>query len=201
MHQGDALAILETLPTGSVDAILTDPPYCSGAAGLAGKQAHPAGKYGQSLSAFNFPLLLGDGKDQRSFTHWSALWLAQCWRMAREDGLLMVFSDWRQLPSITDAVQAAGWHWLGLVVWEKPNGRPQKGRFRSQCEYVVWGTKPMGLIKDLLAITRPGATILDPFLGAGTTAMAALETGRNCIGIELSPEYAKIAAERAAALI
>ncbi|WP_459605751.1 DNA methyltransferase [Bilophila wadsworthia] len=40
-----------------------------------------------------------------------------------------------------------------------------------------------------------GGTVLDPFLG-GSTALAAKVTGRRCVGIELSPEYARIAAER-----
>ena len=56
--------------------------------------------------------------------------------------------------------------------------------------------KPLPLLKDLLAITGPGSVILDPFLGGGTTAVAALETGRGCIGIERSKEYAKIARNR-----
>ncbi|MDR2573959.1 MAG: site-specific DNA-methyltransferase, partial [Desulfovibrio sp.] len=48
----------------------------------------------------------------------------------------------------------------------------------------------------LLAITPDDALVLDPFLGGGTTAVAALETGRRCIGIELSEGYAAIARER-----
>ena len=39
-------------------------------------------------------------------------------------------------------------------------------------------------------------TILDPFIGGGTTALAALDTGRKCVGIELSEEYAALAVER-----
>lgn len=230
MYQGDALAILETLPAGSVDAILTDPPYSTGAANLAAKQSNPASKYSKSRIAYEYPELLGDGKDQRSFTNWAMLWLSQCWRVAKPDAVAMVFTDWRQLPSITDALQGAGWHWLGIIAWDKITSRPLAGRFRSQCEFIVWGakgkkpqkgaslpgvyryqsrqreryhltTKPVELLKDLLAITPPDATILDPFMGGGSTAMAALETGRKCIGIELSPEYAKIAAERASILI
>ena len=51
-------------------------------------------------------------------------------------------------------------------------------------------------MKELMTIAPAGGTVLDPFLGGGTTALAALATGRKCIGIELSPEYAQIAAER-----
>jgi site-specific DNA-methyltransferase (adenine-specific) len=48
-------------------------------------------------------------------------------------------------------------------------------------------------------ISPPGAVILDPFLGSGTTAIACLRTGRHCIGIEKDPEYFEIARKRVAA--
>jgi site-specific DNA-methyltransferase (adenine-specific) len=228
LHQGDALAILETLPTGSVDAVLTDPPYSSGGNTLATIQQEPAAKYQTTGTKKQYPPMLGDNKDQRSFLAWAILWLAQCWRITKDGGPIMLFTDWRQLPTMTDAMQGAGWLWLGIMPWNKRSCRPYPGRFRAQCEYVLFGSKgrfrsptraclpglfdwpvipqqkahitgkPVGLIKDLLAITADGAIILDPFIGGGSTAIAALEMGRSCIGIELSPEYAKIAAERSA---
>ncbi len=100
------------------------------------------------------------------------------------------------------------------------------GKFRQQCEYILFASKgrfapatraclpgmyeysvisqhkvhltskPVQLVKDLLAITPEGGTILDPFLGGGTTALAALETGRECIGVELSKEYTALIMER-----
>lgn len=51
-----------------------------------------------------------------------------------------MFVDWRQLPALTDAMQWAGWVWRGLAVWDKQNSRPQIGRYRQQCEYIVWGS-------------------------------------------------------------
>ena len=51
-----------------------------------------------------------------------------------------MFIDWRQLPAATDALQWAGWIWQGTAVWDKGNSRPQKGRFRQQAEYIVWGS-------------------------------------------------------------
>jgi site-specific DNA-methyltransferase (adenine-specific) len=56
--------------------------------------------------------------------------------------------------------------------------------------------KPVPLLRDLMSVTSDNALILDPFVGSGTTAVAALETGRDCIGIELSTAYADIARER-----
>lgn len=57
--------------------------------------------------------------------------------------------------------------------------------------------KPLALIKWLCSlVTPPGGTILDPFLGSGTTACAALIGGFNCIGIERDPTYFAIAQAR-----
>lgn len=48
----------------------------------------------------------------------------------------------------------------------------------------------------ILAASRPGDTVLDPFLGSGTTALVADQLGRNAVGVELNPEYAEIARRR-----
>jgi site-specific DNA-methyltransferase (adenine-specific) len=55
----------------------------------------------------------------------------------------LLFSDWRQVPTATDAFQCGGFVWRGLVPWNKGRGAraPHKGYFRHQCEYVIWGTR------------------------------------------------------------
>jgi len=68
IYNGDSLAILSSLPSGSVDAVLTDPPYSSGGATLSAKQADPANKYQQTGTRRQYPPMLGDAKDQRSWT-------------------------------------------------------------------------------------------------------------------------------------
>ncbi len=50
----------------------------------------------------------------------------------------------------------------------------------------------------LRKLTQPGDTVLDPFMGSGTTGVACVRTGRNFIGIEIDPAYFKIAQERIA---
>lgn len=226
LHQGDSLAILRSLPASSVDTILTDPPYSSGGMTMSARQADPDQKYQQSGTKRSYPAMLGDNRDQRSFTLWASLWLAECWRVARDGARLMVFTDWRQLPAMTDAVQAAGWMWRGILTWHKPSARPVLGDFKRDAEFVVTGSKgkpetytrkclpgvyrhnviasrkvhltekPVPLLTDLLEVAQPGGIVLDPFAGSGSTGVACLETGRRFIGIELSPEYAEIAAQR-----
>jgi DNA modification methylase len=57
--------------------------------------------------------------------------------------------------------------------------------------------KPLWLIKELIAyFTRENDVVLDPFLGSGTTMQASLELKRNCMGIEINPEYIKMVKTR-----
>lgn len=231
LYQGDALAVLSTLERDSVDAVLTDPPYSSGGVTLVARQTDPAQKYQQSGTKRQYPPMLGDAKDQRSWTMWCTLWLGECWRVARNGAPLMVFTDWRQLPALSDAVQAAGWAWRGIIAWDKRSSRPQIGKFRQQCEYVLFASKgrfiahtgaclpgmysypvissqkvhltskPVALIEDLLAVTAPQASILDPFMGGGSVGEACIRTGRGYTGVELSPEYFEISCNRLKALL
>ncbi|MBQ9452500.1 MAG: site-specific DNA-methyltransferase [Desulfovibrio sp.] len=226
LYNGDALAVLSDMPDESVDAVLTDPPYSSGGVTITARQADPASKYQKSGTMRRYPPMLGDAKDQRSWTAWCMIWLGQCWRVARDGSPLMVFTDWRQLPAMSDAVQGAGWKWLGIVPWDKRNARPQIGKFRQQCEYVLYAckgslllgtraclpglyscpvvsaqkvhltSKPVSLIRELLAITRSDGIVLDPFMGGGSVGIACREAGRGYVGIELSPEYYAISRER-----
>jgi len=54
-----------------------------------------------------------------------------------------MFTDWRQLPTASDALQIGEIAWRGVIAWDKTEGSraPHKGYFRHQCEYIVWGTK------------------------------------------------------------
>lgn len=74
-----------------------------------------------------------------------------------------------------------------------------KGASKEKCGHP--SQKPLDLItKLILCSTDEGDTVLDPFLGSGTTAVAAEMLGRQWIGIESNPDYIAIASERLAAL-
>lgn len=142
IYQGDVLIVLPQLASASVNAVITDPPYCSGAINSANRtRQSPRHKYGSSYVAHGLSDFDGDQRDQRSFTYWSTLWLTECRRVTIPGGVVMVFTDWRQLPSITDAIQAAGWIWRGIIAWHKPAVRVQTERFTNSCEYIVWASK------------------------------------------------------------
>jgi len=143
LYLGDCLDVMREMPTGSVNAVVTDPPYSSGGAFRSDRAASTSSKY---LGAYGKPPAVehefsGDSRDGRGWAMWATLCLGAAYRLATDEAFCMVFTDWRQLPGCTDVIQAAGWVWRGIVVWDKVRGRPMAGRFSHQAEYVVWGTK------------------------------------------------------------
>ncbi len=224
IYHGDSLFLLQEMPEGQANVFLTDPPYSSGGTHRSDRNRLPSEKYVMTGTLLQRPEFSGDNRDQRSFLLWCTLWLSQCLRIGGEQSSCMAFCDWRQLPIFSDALQCGGWTWKGLGVWDKTEAtRPNKGWIRSQCEYILMGHagpllgdgechpgvwrhgvnvadkqhitgKPVALMCDLVKI-RPGI-IMDPFMGSGTTLLAAKILGRRSIGVELCEEYCEIAAHR-----
>jgi site-specific DNA-methyltransferase (adenine-specific) len=142
LYHAEALGVLAGLPAESIDAVVTDPPYSSGGQFRGDRMMNTTDKYVQHATAIQRPDFDGDNRDQRSYAYWCALWLGECYRLAKPGAVCLLFTDWRQLPTTTDALQAGGWVWRGVVPWDKTEAvRPQKGAYASQCEYVVWGSK------------------------------------------------------------
>src|SRR5437763_1983588 len=119
LRHGDALLLLREIEDESVDLLLTDPPYSSGGM-FRGDRAgqSTSAKYVQTGTLAARADFDGDSRDQRGFLAWCSLWLAECWRTSRVGGSCLVFTDWRQLPTMTDAVQAGGWIWRGIIPWD-----------------------------------------------------------------------------------
>lgn len=93
LHQGDALAVLRTLASACVDAVITDPPYCSGGQTMT-ERARPTGtKYINSGTRRVLPDFEGDFRDQRGFLAWASQWLSECFRLTRPGGVLLSFID------------------------------------------------------------------------------------------------------------
>lgn len=158
IYCGDSMQILMGLSLSDVGIILTDPPYSSGGAMRGDRTNNVVSKYVQTETAKNFPDIPdfhGDTRDQLGYQWWLSLVMNVCWHAASPNALFGVFTDWRQLPATTNAVQAGNWVWRGIAVWDKTGAaRPTKGRFASQAEYVVWGSK--GATGEQHADTLPG---------------------------------------------
>ena len=228
LYGGDALAVLADLPSATVDAVVADPPYSSG--GMIRGDRTTAGthrKYSGTITeAGALTEFTGDSRDQRAYAYWSALWMGEALRATKAGGVLLAFTDWRQLPATTDAIQSGGWVWRGVVPWVKRSYRPQSGRLAAQCEYVVWGSagampvdhsapthagffmantprnkehvtqKPLDVMRELVKIVPEDGTVLDPFMGSGTTGVAAMIERRKFIGVEMVEHYREVAVRR-----
>ena len=69
------------------------------------------------------------------------------------------------------------------------------------CKEAHFAVFPRGLVRPcILAGSPPDGLVLDPFFGSGTVGVVAVETGRNCVGVEAKPEYVDIARNRIAGI-
>lgn len=199
---GNSFEILPTLPDGSVDHVITDPPYA--------QQTHTGARSIRDLgkSHITFEAITDD-----QFLEVCA----QAVRVARR--WVVMTCDWRHAAR----AEAEGLPVVRVGVWIKPNGAPQftgdrpgtgweavlilhrpgKKRWNGGGHHGVWHfpaitnrdeviqptQKPLPLIKQWLAdFTDPGDTVLDPFAGSATTGVACLQTGRKFVGIEMDPQ-------------
>lgn len=225
IYHADALELVPGL--SGFGAVVTDPPYSSGGLFRGDRARGTLSKYVNGGTMSYRPEFGGDSRDQRGYLAWCALWLSAA-RAASEPGaVLCTFTDWRQLPVTTDAVQCGGWTWRNVATWWKPGVRMVRGSFSSSAEYVVYATngppftdfdgavqnvykcpavrskrhiaeKPLDVMGWVLSVVAPGARVLDPFMGSGSTLVAAKARGLRAVGIDADERYCELAAERCA---
>jgi site-specific DNA-methyltransferase (adenine-specific) len=230
LYKNDFRDIKARIPAGSVDVVITDPPYGSGGFLARDTMRSSKTKYVSSGASYQSTLPDIDG-DALHPEAWKELMLNACKeakRVLKPGGYLLMFIDWRNLPILQEAIHAAGIQLRGTVVWDKGRAaRPNKNGFRNQAEYILWGThgaivpretpvflhgvlrhttitngkvhitqKPESLMAELVEICLPGGVIYDPFMGSGTTGVAALKTGRKFIGAESVEHYFDTAVKR-----
>tara|TARA_R110002020_G_scaffold169207_1_gene358240 strand:- start:230 stop:982 length:753 start_codon:yes stop_codon:yes gene_type:complete len=215
LYQGDCLEILPTL--GEVDAVVTDPPY--------EKEAHRKDRRvqrrdGLVAGALSFDMITEDMRSSVALLCAKACrgWLiAFCqaegvapWRDAIEAAgakykapMIWVKPDGMpqfngQGPGMGYESMVSAWCGAGHSKW---NGGGKHGVFvfsKGEGTKPVHETqKPLKLLSELVRLfTSPAHTILDPFMGSGTTGVACAKMGRKFIGIELEPKYFDIACKR-----
>jgi len=198
--EGDALEVLPTLETESVDLVLTDPPYP------------------------NFDLFTNEKTEDFYISIFTELY-----RILKKDKFLITFWSISDLPNIFRIMEKAGFNYVWQVINYIKNADKnhirvgfnhynsalifEKGRakrveqIRDVIEDVISSIKrkeiqhptPKGLkvVESLIKFsTKEGDVVLDPFLGSGTTMIASKNLKRNCIGIEINHEYIEIAKKR-----
>lgn len=224
IYHGDALTVIAEMEADSVGVVFTDPPYSSGARNSArlrgrGSMRRDEGAFGSD------DWIGGDNLSAHGFAMLVRLFGVETMRVVARDGHLFSFMDWRQLPVLQGALEASGWSARALLVWDKMHFGMGNG-FRQQAEFVLHASKgvgdnfirhdigtvmralrqsddighptvkPVGVVQQCLSAV-PG-DVLDPFMGSGTTLVAAKGIGRRAIGIEMEERYCEIAAKRLA---
>lgn len=186
--QGDCIEVMKDIPDKSIDAVITDPPY--------GININKSSRLSVSR---------GFGKDT-----WDS-------KPASKEAI-------DHIRRIAPIQVIWGGNYFDLpparcfIIWDKNND----GRDFADCEF-AWTNidavarifrkrpmnmdggkvhptqKPIALMKWIIEkYTKPGDTILDPFMGSGTTGVACVQTGRDFIGVEIDPTYFAIAERRIA---
>ena len=216
IYHGDCLEIMPQL--GEVDLVLTDPPYIglkggtdvtftSGVAGSKSTQKTVGDPWKANLEWFNGAWILAK-KGMIVFCSFHAIGILQ-----NKDSIALI--TWYQrnaMPSMNNVPQyktefawvykkASGLNWRKLETFYDIQ-RLQAGCFATERIVDLTGKaihpsqKPKKLMKNILKI-EPN-NILDPFMGTGTTLVAAKELNREAIGIEIEEQYCEIAAKRLA---
>lgn len=226
LHRTDALHFARDLPDESIDMLFTDPPYSSGGLHAGTRAQTTSQKYTSGGAKTAYTDFASDNMDQRSWSFWCHAWLTEAYRALKPGALVVCFIDWRQLPALTDVVQAAGFIHRGIAVWDKTvrRARPRLGGFRQQAEFMVWASKgamhtrevclpgvfahaldmpkkhltekPVDLAREVVKLVPEGGVVCDLFAGSGTFLTAAKEAGLRWIGCETNDAYYGVAAQR-----
>lgn len=225
LYHGEALDAMSTLGVGAVDAVITDPPYCAGGISESSRVA-AAGQGLRSENLKRFGWFVGDNMGTAGLTFLLRSVAYEAQRVTKSTGSLIVFCDWRMLPTLAPAIESSGVRYQGLVVWDKGVLGMGTG-FRNQHELAMHFTlgapeyhdkgtpnvlrvprvslderehqtqKPVPLLERIThVVCPPGGITLDPFAGSGTTLIAAKNLGRHCIGIERDEANCEVAAQR-----
>lgn len=201
--------VLQGLRHGSFDACVTDPPYLMGSAST---------RQGKGVRS-----KIGDWSNA---SVWYAAWLRGIWERLADPGSVWICGNWRSMPSLVMACDEVQANISSVVIWDKEwigvgplDGLRQryelvfqigKGTFavenRSEPDIwpVMWASqrpsghdaeKPVALMERAVAVAK-AQSVLDPFMGSGTTGVACVRLGRRFIGIEIEPKYFDISCKR-----
>lgn len=213
LRQGDCLGVMAALQTGSVNAVITDPPYGMGF---------------QSNRSKSGPRHAKIAADDRV----DARWLAEAYRvLTPHGGGLLMFCDWNTSHLWRGHIESAGFTLKSQVIWDRMHHGmgDLRGGFAPMHDVIWYATKGRrtfvnGRPKSVLRHKRPspsednghptckpvelmveltraiddgrGGAVLDPFMGSGSTGVACANLGRRFIGIELDAGYFGTARKR-----
>jgi site-specific DNA-methyltransferase (adenine-specific) len=222
IYQGDALELMNAVPSGSVDLIVTDPPFAIDFRA----QRMNYNRTGRHVLE-GYREISPD--DYAAFTR---CWMDEAYRVLSGSGSLYVFSGWNRLKDVLCCLDEAGFVTLNHIIWKYQFGVFTRKKFVTSHYHILYAVKnprsytfnkvehypedvwvinreywkgkrktptklPLDLVRKILLFSsNPGDIVLDPFLGSGTVAVVSREMGRQFIGFEIVPEYFEFAKQR-----
>lgn len=230
IYNGDCLSVMEQIPDGSVDLILTDPPY------NLGLFMH---KRGTNLKRMRENHFAYSGWDDLEFDTWKEemrKFISESHRVLKKRGALVMFMSIIKVETIINLAQEYRFYYKTVGTWHKKNPMPRNmnlhfinsteswlyfindgttGTFNNNGlpihDHIETGTisaserkfgkhptqKPIALMEHFIKLlSNSNEIVLDPFMGSGSTGIAALMNERNFIGIEINTEYYNLANSR-----
>ena len=198
---GDCCDLMASLPTASIDFVLTDPPYMVGYNDRSGRSIQ-----GDTDSAWLKPAF------------------RQLFRVLKKDSLCVSFYGWSKTDAFFDAWKSAGFRVVGHIAFPKRytsttrlmryqhenayllakgNPSPSEHLIGDVIEFTYSGNKvhptqkPLSALSPMIESFCPrGGVVLDPFAGSGSTCLAARMVGRNYLGMEIDPSFHEASCRR-----
>ncbi|MBU0698398.1 MAG: site-specific DNA-methyltransferase [Proteobacteria bacterium] len=224
---GNTVDIMKQLPDGSIDLVVTSPPYNLKNSTGNGMKDGRGGKW-SSAALINGYSHHNDNMPHDEYMKWQRECLSEMLRVIPDDGAIFYNHKWRVqaglLQDRNDIV--SGFPVRQIIIWKRKGGinfNPgyflpiyeviyliAKSKFKlakkANAHGDIWefgqesknkhpAPFPVELIERIISSTN-AKIILDPFMGSGTTALAAKNLNRNFIGIDISPEYCEMALQR-----
>lgn len=214
LYLGDCLKIMPTL--GDLDVVVTDAPYKVTSGGFGDLEGGFGGWIKDSYD--------NKGSIVQCDLDWID-WLKILPACLRPDAHVYLFTNDRNLPIAWDAAEKSGFKFHRLLTWDKRAALPNRW-YQQTCEFVLFmrqgkafmindpsskalqsifqrddsphpTEKPVPLCRLYIEnSTSRAQTVFDPFMGSGTTGVAAVQCGRKFVGIEIDPTFFQIACER-----
>lgn len=226
LRQGDCLELIKNLPDESIDLVVTDCPYhiVSGGCTNIPRKDEPSGIFNRRNTFTQANAKSGKLFDNNDIKF--SEWLPDIYRVLKNNTHCYIMINARNLKDLQTDAEKVGFKFQNILIWNKGNATPNRYYLNAYEMILMlrkgnakninnMGTKNILNIKNIKGNkTHPtekptelmqilienssniGDTILDPFMGSGSTGVACINTNRNFIGFELDEKYFNIAKER-----
>jgi len=215
IYNEDCLEGMKRIPDGSVDLVLTDPPYLC--------------DYSRHDSKSRFSKKIANDENNSVNELMIERCLQECYRIMKNNTAIYCFCNYKKIDFFKQQIEKAGFNLKNIIIWDKQRngmgdlsttfgysyefiifaskGQPKiRGKRISdvwqfarvkQKEQTHQNQKPIDLLKQAIEKSSDeGAVVFDGFMGSGSTGVACINTNRNYIGFELDKHYCDIANER-----